>query len=323
METHARFFLIGVFSLVATAGLVLFALWLGKLQLDREFQEYDVRFHESVAGLAVGGIVQYHGIQIGEVRRLSLDPEDPREVRVRVRVGADTPVKTDTKAQLSYTGLTGVAVVEMSGGTPGARLLRDIAPGTIPQIDTVPSTLSQLMSGGSGAMNSAQEVMVRLSEVLSDANIQRVSVLLDNLQAVSASVKTDYPALRDALNDARKLEQRLSSAAKRADELLAQMQNGLGSDANRPEGDIFEQARTAVAEIRTAAAAVETFADSGTVTVRGLDTQARDQLAATLQALRETSDNLLRITQKFDQAPVDYMLGGESLPVYTPEARKP
>src|SRR5690606_39700492 len=50
---------------------------------DREHQEYDVRFHESVTGLSVGGIVQYHGIQVGEVRKLSLDPKDPREVRVR------------------------------------------------------------------------------------------------------------------------------------------------------------------------------------------------------------------------------------------------
>ena len=155
METHARFFLIGLFSLVVTIALVLFVLWLGKLQLDRDYQEYDVRFHESVTGLSVGGLVQYHGIQVGEVRRLSLDAKDPREVRVRIRVAAETPIKTDTKAQLSYTGLTGVAVVEMFGGTPEAKLLREVDTRHAPEIDTVPSTLSQLMSGGSGAMAAA------------------------------------------------------------------------------------------------------------------------------------------------------------------------
>ncbi|HRG16778.1 MAG TPA: MlaD family protein, partial [Pseudomonadota bacterium] len=233
METHARFFLIGLFSLVVTVVLVLFVLWLGKLQLDREYQEYDVRFHESVTGLSVGGLVQYHGIQVGEVRKLSLDPKDPREVRVRIRVGADTPIKTDTKAQLSYTGLTGVAVVEMFGGTPEAKLLREVDPEHTPEIDTVPSTLSQLMSGGSGAMHSAQEVMARIAEVLNDDNIARVSALLDNLAAVSDDVKSDYPALRDALGEARVLEQRLASAAQRADALMAQLQKDVSPQDGR------------------------------------------------------------------------------------------
>jgi len=320
METHARFFLIGLFSLVVTVVLVLFVLWLGKLQLDREYQEYDVRFHESVTGLSVGGLVQYHGIQVGEVRKLSLDPKDPREVRVRIRVGADTPIKTDTKAQLSYTGLTGVAVVEMFGGTPEAALLREVDTRHAPEIDTVPSTLSQLMSGGSGAMHSAQEVMARIAEVLNDDNIARVSTLLDNLAAVSDDVKSDYPALREALAEARVLEQRLASAAQRADTLLAQLQKDVSPQDGRP--GLIDEARTAVADIRAAAREVDAFAKTGQSTFGSLDTQARNELAATLQSLQIASENLARITQRFDQNPADYVLGGESLPVYTPEKKK-
>jgi len=320
METHARFFLIGLFSLVVTVVLVLFVLWLGKLQLDREYQEYDVRFHESVTGLSVGGLVQYHGIQVGEVRKLSLDPKDPREVRVRIRVGADTPIKTDTKAQLSYTGLTGVAVVEMFGGTPEAKLLREVDPEHTPEIDTVPSTLSQLMSGGSGAMHSAQEVMARIAEVLNDDNIARVSALLDDLAAVSDDVKSDYPALRDALGEARVLEQRLASAAQRADALMAQLQKDVSPQDGRP--GLLDEARTAVADIRAAAREVDAFAKTGQSTFGSLDTQARNELAATLQSLQIASENLARITQRFDENPADYVLGGESLPVYTPEKKK-
>lgn len=320
METHARFFLIGLFSLVVTVVLVLFVLWLGKLQLDREYQEYDVRFHESVTGLSVGGLVQYHGIQVGEVRKLSLDPKDPREVRVRIRVGADTPIKTDTKAQLSYTGLTGVAVVEMFGGTPEAKLLREVDPEHTPEIDTVPSTLSQLMSGGSGAMHSAQEVMARIAEVLNDDNIARVSALLDNLAAVSDDVKSDYPALRDALGEARVLEQRLASAAQRADALMAQLQKDVSPQDGRP--GLIDEARTAVADIRAAAREVDAFAKTGQSTFGSLDTQARNELAATLQSLQIASENLARITQRFDENPADYVLGGESLPVYTPEKKQ-
>lgn len=322
METHARFFLIGVFSLVVTVLMVLFVLWLGKLQLDREYQEYDVSFHESVAGLTVGGIVQYHGIQIGEVRKLSLDPIDPRQVIVRVRVTAATPIKTDTKAQLSYTGLTGVAVVELFGGTPQAKLLREVDTSPAPRIESELSTLSQLMSGGSGAVHSAQEVMVRVAQVLDDANIKRVSTMLDNLQSISSSVKDDYPALLKALGDARELELRLTSAATRADDLLAQMQGELASKPGDADGSLFEQARTAVKEIRDAAVEIEKFASSGTTTVQGIDAQARNELSATLRALRKTSENLARITRRFDEAPADYVLRRHDLPVYVPKKEK-
>jgi phospholipid/cholesterol/gamma-HCH transport system substrate-binding protein len=320
VETHARYFLIGLFSLVVTIALVLFVLWLGKLQLDREYQEYDVRFHESVTGLSVGGIVQYHGIQVGEVRKLSLDPKDPREVRVRIRVAATTPIKTDTKAQLSYTGLTGVAVVEMFGGTPEAKLLREVDTRAAPEIDTVPSTLSQLMSGGSGAVHSAQEVMHRIAEVLSDDNIARTATLLDNLATVSSEVKEDYPALRDAFGEARELERRLASAAQRADDVLAQLQKDLAPQDGRPS--LVEEARTAVADVRAAAREIDAFAQTGKSMFGSLDAQARNELATTLQALQQASENLVRITQRFDESPADYMLGGESLPVYTPEKKK-
>ncbi len=321
METHARYFLIGVFSLIVTVALIGFTLWLGKLQLDREYREYDVRFHESVTGLSVGGLVQYHGIQVGEVRKLSLDANDPRQVRVRIRVDADTPVKTDTRAQLSYTGLTGVAVVEMFGGTPEAKLLHDVDPNPIPEIDTIPSTLSQLMSGGSGAMLSAQEVMARIAEVLNDKNIERVSATLNNLAEVSGELRADYPEVRNALADLRVLEQKLVLTAERSEQLLASLQASI--DEKGPDGQtLVSNLRGAVVEIRDAAGALRKFSVTGDRTLTGLDGQARGELNDTLQALRETSENLARITRQFEQAPADYLLRGETLPAYNPNKRE-
>lgn len=319
METHARYLLVGLFSVVVTVALIVFVLWLGKLQLDREYREYDVRFHESVTGLSVGGLVQYHGIQVGEVRRLSLDPKDPREVRVRIRVGADTPIKTDTRAQLSYTGLTGVAVVEMFGGTPEAKRLHEVDTREIPEIESVPSTLSELMSGGSGAMHSAQEVMARIAEVLSDDNIKRVSATLDHLSAVSGNLRDDYPEVRASLADLRTLEQKLAKAADRTNELLAAVQSGLESGPGQ-EQNMMADLRQTIDDIQTAAQSLKRVSDTGDRALNGLDAQARGDLAETLAALRETSENLARISRDFERAPAGYLLHGDALPVYQPQS---
>jgi phospholipid/cholesterol/gamma-HCH transport system substrate-binding protein len=322
METHARYFLIGVFSLVVTLGLILFVLWLGKLQLDRDYQEYDVRFHESVTGLSVGGVVQYQGVQVGEVRKLALDQQDPREVSVRIRVAATTPIKTDTQAQLAYTGLTGVAVVELFGGSPQAPLLRVADASHAPRIDAVPSSLSELMSGGSGAMRSVETTLRRIDQTLNDENQARVSRLLDNLDSLSQSAREDYPELRAALTDARAIERRLDMALQRSDALLAQMQAAFSARPGEPQGNVFEQVRSGIVDVRHAATALQRLAAASEHTVSGIDGTVRTELVETLGALQEASENLARMTRRFDEAPREYLLGGESLPLYEPEAER-
>ncbi len=282
METHARHFLIGMFTLALAALLLLFALWLGKLELGKDYQEYDIRFEESVAGLAKGGLVQFQGVQVGEVRKLKLDPRDSRVVIVRVRTGEETPIKTDTKAQLSFTGLTGVAVIELIGGAPEAKLLREVEPDAVPVILSIPSTLTKLMVDGTSVLEKAQELMVRVTGVFSEENIDRVAMTLKNLEALSSMVKNDYPRLPGAV----------------------------------------DQANLAITDIRQAVGSIKQFANSANSTVRTIDGQASGELAATLRSLREASDNLVRITAHFDAAPAEYVLGREALPVYRASGQK-
>ena len=128
METRAHYVLIGSFAMAAMAGALLFVLWLGRV--EREFDLYDVIFTEQVSGLSVGGAVQFNGIKVGEVRSLTLDPDDPSRVIANLRVSKDTPVKTDTTAKLELVGVTGLAVIQFNGGDPDAPLLKDTVRGT-------------------------------------------------------------------------------------------------------------------------------------------------------------------------------------------------
>jgi phospholipid/cholesterol/gamma-HCH transport system substrate-binding protein len=74
---------------------------------------------EAVTGLSVGSPVQYNGIAVGSITKLSLAPDDPRQVIADVRIESNTPIKTDTRAKLGITSLTGPTVIQLSGGTPG------------------------------------------------------------------------------------------------------------------------------------------------------------------------------------------------------------
>jgi phospholipid/cholesterol/gamma-HCH transport system substrate-binding protein len=58
METKANYVLIGAFTLVIAASLLLFGLWAAKYSSERDWQEYQVIFSEPVTGLTEGSSVQ-------------------------------------------------------------------------------------------------------------------------------------------------------------------------------------------------------------------------------------------------------------------------
>ena len=145
MEPRAHHVLIGLFTVLMVAAALGFALWLSKTSSDQELRDYDVIFNEAVSGLSQGSAVQYSGIKVGDVISLRLDPQDPRKVRAHIRVSATTPIKQNTRARLSITGITGAALIQLHGGTPESPILES-QDDRREEIIADPSPLSRLMS---------------------------------------------------------------------------------------------------------------------------------------------------------------------------------
>ena len=145
METDKRYFVEGLFIIVFAVAAALFAVWLVKSG-QRDDVTYRINFAESVSGLADGDPVKFRGVDVGSVSAMALDPDNPRLVRVDVRLRKDTPVKTDTRASLRLKGITGVVYIELDGGTPAAQRLADATPtGRIPEIPYEKSGLTVLV----------------------------------------------------------------------------------------------------------------------------------------------------------------------------------
>ena len=145
---------------------------------------YRIHFAESVSGLAVGDPVKFHGVDVGTVKAITLDPTDPRLVQVDVRLGKDTPVKTDTKATLKLKGITGVVFIELDGGSPDApTLLASTGPGQAPEIPSQKSSL-----------NVALDLLPNLLERFSSIEVQTKKVLTD-VSGVTSEIKENPSVL--------------------------------------------------------------------------------------------------------------------------------
>ena len=78
----------------------------------------------SVTGLQEGGPVKYHGLTVGNVEQISIDPEDVRRVIVEVTLDHGTPIKEDTYADITALGITGLMLIELRGGSNEAVTLK-------------------------------------------------------------------------------------------------------------------------------------------------------------------------------------------------------
>lgn len=145
MEMDKHYFFEGLFIIVLAIGVALVFVWLDKTG-HRDDVIYRINFAESVSGLSVGDPVKFRGVDVGAVKSMALDAEDPRRVQVDVALGKNTPVRTDTRASLRLKGITGVVFVELNGGSPRARMLVEATPaGQRPEIASEKSAMASVL----------------------------------------------------------------------------------------------------------------------------------------------------------------------------------
>src|SRR4029077_8719843 len=129
-------------------GTLLFIVWLAGLS-SKTTKCYDIYF-PAVGGINKGSNVSFSGVPVGQVNKISLLPNRPEFVWVRVEVDQHTPVLQGTSAQSHGVGFTAVSEIQLTGAERGRPPIEQLGPQGCP---VVPAT-----SGGiSALLNSAPE----------------------------------------------------------------------------------------------------------------------------------------------------------------------
>lgn len=307
METKANYVLIGAFTLLVSAFLLLFALWAAKYSSDQSWREYLVVFNEPVTGLSEGSSVQYNGISVGTVEELTLDAKDPRRVRALLRLGADVPVKTDTKAKLSQQGLTGAPFIQLTGGTPSSPALASVDDRDIPVIQTEASALQNIA-------DTANRLVERMDQVLSEANVRRVASTLENIESMTGAIADQREDLRLLIVNARKSSEQLEKTLVTTDRAI--------SDIDR---EVVDKLPALIAKLDSTLTKMESAADGASGILNdnraAISSFANDglaQLGPTLAELRGLVRDLRRISDRLDGNPAGYILGRDAPKEFEP-----
>jgi phospholipid/cholesterol/gamma-HCH transport system substrate-binding protein len=294
METRAHHVIIGAFAIGVFLAAMGFVLWLSKSSIDQQFAYYDIVFNEAVTGLSKGGLVQYNGIKVGEVVQLSLAKDDPRKVIARIRLDADAPVKQDTRAKLGLMGVTGVAFIQLSGGSPSSPPLKATRDNPVPLIPSDESALSKLLASGSDIVTSVNDLLVRANEVLSEENIGHISATLSNLEGVTQTINAQRDDLGTALRQ-------LASASGDLKRTLASV-NTMATTTNdlmrNNAREVLESTNKALESVDRVANATNSLIGDNRAAIGEFADQGLRQLGPTIVELRETLRSLRQVSDR-------------------------
>jgi len=286
METKVNLAVVGSFVLVLGIALIGGVLWLGSGKSFRvAYDTYLVYMSESVSGLSPDAPVRYRGVQVGRVRKIALAPNDAEKVQLTLDIERGTPIKQDTFAVLQSQGLTGIAHVELSGGSRDSPRLSATPNEEYPVIASGPSLMLRLDTQVSALLTNLNRSSERFNALLDDRNRRVLGQTLANLEVVSHTLADRAAAINEGVTDAARTMQntvrltgelsqliervrrsadafdRMTDEGARAGASAARAMESARVGMNAFSGETLPEAQTLVGELRSLTVSLKRLSD--------------------------------------------------------------
>jgi phospholipid/cholesterol/gamma-HCH transport system substrate-binding protein len=298
MDDKVNYALVGGFVLVLGALLVAGVLWLAAGLGGRQAMDaYQAVIQESVAGLSIDAPVKYLGVDVGKVARIEIDPQNSEQVRLHFLVKRGTPIKRDSVAVLKAQGLTGIAYIELSGGSAGSPPLLAGADGEIPTIPTKPSLSARLENVLSNVLANVDRVSNNLNAVLGPDNQAALKSTLADIATLAHTLAGQQAAISAGLADAAKAARLTARAGEQFEPTLARIASS--AQAVERMAEVAGQAST-----RAGAAA-----DAAATSAQQLGSETLPELARLMAELNQLSASLRQLSEQTTVNPNSLLLG--------------
>ena len=188
MEKHVNYAMVGLFVILLGAAWLAISLWLALGDFATSYTRYQVYMDESVSGLYLDAPVKYRGVEIGKVREIELNPLVLDQVQLTLDIVSNVPIKEDTIAVLTVQGLTGIAFIDLTGGSLEAPLLDAGDDELYPVIRSDPSFFSRLDRSGSDLIANMNVLALGLAKLLDGETRQSIKQMINNVRDVTTAL---------------------------------------------------------------------------------------------------------------------------------------
>lgn len=310
MESRVNYTVVGVFVLLLASALIGFAFWLGKYnQDDGNYHRYRTFITESVSGLAPEAAVKFNGVDVGMVESIRINPHNSEEVELILKIKKETPIKTDSRTVLKFYGITGLAFIEIIGGSKNAPLLTTNSH-TIATIPASPSLITRLDESLSNVASKLSVTLDRADRLFSDQNVENIAQSLKHLRSLTAQIDGYQQQVKQLLKQSSTLESN-------ATESLVAMKDAAGSVKNSSENfnTLIQTKMSATLESLTATSReshtlirkIENSIDRGDYNLQTIVSPASDELADLISQTRSLTSEMESTLRTLRESPSDLL----------------
>jgi phospholipid/cholesterol/gamma-HCH transport system substrate-binding protein len=299
MQRQINYALVGLFVILLGAAWLAISLWLALGDFSVQYKTYRVYLDESVSGLYIDAPVKYRGVEIGKVSEIRLNPAVTGQVQLTLDIDASAPIKEDTIAVLTVQGLTGIAFVDLSGGSLESPPLQAGAGEPFPVIRTGPSFFARLDTSGTELITNLNVLAHGLANVVDADGAQALREILDNIRQVTAVLASRQAELESSVHAAARLLEGSAQAAERLPELMARVDT---------TAQAFE---TMAASVGSASERINTYVEQSGAGVQQFSQQTLPEIGALISELRRLADTLQGIAARMEEDPRVLLYGRE------------
>lgn len=220
MESKANYSLVGLIVILLTIGLVATSLWLS-VGLDKKtYHTYAVYLSEAAAGLSDESPVKFNGVQVGHVKKISLDKTDPRKVELLLAIEKGTPITVTTTATLISQGITGTTYVGLKALSDDLTPLEKKPEEPYPVIPSRPSLFNQLDMALKDVSQNINAVSIDIRRIFDKKNAEYVRQTLKNIDTITQSLAANESHIARILDQTDVLSTKLAKASTSLPQLI-------------------------------------------------------------------------------------------------------
>lgn len=178
--TRAQKARLGLFLIISGGVLAALIIVISGTKFFAKRDTYFVRYRDtSVSGLEVGAQVKYHGVRVGRVDEIYIDPDEIEFVVIELSLKSGTPLKMDVKAEINQLSLTGLKIIELTGGSSKADVLLPDS-----EIPAGISTLEAITGKAEAVSVKLEIVLTNLVEFTKKENQEKIFNIIDEVAVV-------------------------------------------------------------------------------------------------------------------------------------------
>jgi len=246
VENKARYTIVGLFIIVFSVAMVAFVLWQARFSLDeKKYYEYRIYSKTSIAGLKENSFVEYKGLVIGSVEKISINPKNIEQIEIVLQINEPDIIKDDSYAIIASQGITGNKNIEIDGGSLDAKSLipKD---GEFVIIPLKASFFDTITKDAGDITTNINTVLSKVNALLNKENIKNITTILGNFEQSSQKIsstleKFDVTAVQMnklLAKDVATILQNVDTTTKEWGELAKDLQNLVEDDLKKLTGKL-------------------------------------------------------------------------------------